>query len=193
MIHGTVTAYRTNGCRCFLCKKAHSEATAAYRKEKPQKAKPKPKVKSKKIEFEEWCLILNQYLVRKKSWTDIEKYTGIFSFTISSAFRKRASIQVATFEKLKSGLEVLVTESEEKKANQQEERVFRRRWQEVFRFLYKGGFTPETLAERLEIPLIRLQRFIDADYQDDNRLAMRIAQLRWVMIQGEAKDDDGQS
>jgi aconitase B len=71
--------------------------------------------------------------------------------------------------------------------------VFRRRWQEVFRFLYKGGFTPETLAERLEIPLIRLQRFIDADYQDDNRLAMRIAQLRWVMIQGEAKDDDGQS
>lgn len=186
MKHGTISGYKLHKCRCDECRAANNKVAAAYRKTriKPQK--------SVMVDYETWFPVINQYIARKKNWSAIEELTGIFSFTISGAYRKKSAIQVRTYEKLMAGLEKLQAEAEQEKIDKSEAKVFQRRWEETFRFLYRGGFTKYTLAERLDIKVERLERFIDSDYKEDPMLAMRIAQLRWVMIQGEAKED-GQS
>jgi hypothetical protein len=58
------------------------------------------------------------------------------------------------------------------------------RFNAIFDYFRFGGFTMETLAEKLGTTTEKLNRFIDSNY-DDNRLAMRVCQLHHVLRQGE--------
>lgn len=198
--HGTLTAYKFAYCRCIGCvdnyRRYHRDLHRRLKRERGG---------SMLIQWEDYGHLITKHIERGVLPVRIAEASGIGAYTILRMVNNHCSIRPATLERLKTLPDELavgrVSLADKLKAGYPKhpkklgrtidvsdprkvaiER--RRRFQAIFKYFWAGGFTRETLAERLGTTEENLERFIDSDYED-SRLCMRICQLHHVMRQGE--------
>lgn len=194
--HGTMTGYKNHGCRCQRCvdecRRYHRELNRTLNGAKPH------------VEYSVYGPLLEKHLDRGVIPLRIAQASGISPSAIEKMIRNRNPILHRSYEKLKAmpdtlpngrltaenRRDLIIIAPRHRKRNTQwadttqAMRERRRRFESIFKYFWNGGFTKDTLAERLGIDEIGLRRFIESDYED-TRLAMRICQLHHVMRQGE--------
>jgi len=191
IVHGTLVAYQYHGCRCACCRKIH--ATRIYDYKKRRAAKQGSTI-APSIKAEEYLPYLKRHTDRGVTPKTLSDHTGISYTTMRKIVRHHVDIRPETFEKLKSVTGDLPIGFREDKPRKEYNKLVkdrnktarqrRVRFNAIFDYFRNGGFTMETLAQRLGTTAINVERFIDSNY-DDNRLAMRVCQLHHVLRQGE--------
>ncbi len=191
IVHGTLNAYQYHGCRCTCCRQIHTARCYDYKK---RVAERKGELLEVMVKPEEYLPYLKKHTDRGVTGKTLALSSGISYPTIQKMIRVQSDIHPRTFKRLKALPDDLPIGYKEGKTRKQYNfdvkdrnavaRQRRSRFNAIFDYFRFGGFTMETLAERLGTTVVNLERFIDSNY-DDNRLAMRVCQLHHVMRQGE--------
>lgn len=194
--HGTITGYKNHGCRCQECvdecRRYHRELHRTLKGAKPH------------VEYSVYGPLIEKHLKRGVIPLRIAQASGITPSAVDKMIRNKNPILHRSYEKLKAmpddipagrltaetRRQLIIVGPRQRRRNakwpdiEQAQKERSRRFHSIFKYFWSGGFTRETLAERLGITEVGLNRFIASDYED-NRLAMRICQLHHVMRQGE--------
>lgn len=199
--HGTLNAYKWAYCRCIGCvdnyRRYHRDLDRRLKAERGQMMM---------VEWEKYGHLLTKHLERGVLPVRIAERSGLAPYTVLRMIRTKCTIRPDSYKRLQSLPEELpagrmsVAEKlnapapkhpktfggkrNEFATKLEAEREKRRRFQSIFKYFWSGGFTKETLAERLGIDEEGLRRFIDSDYED-KMLGMRICQLHHIMRLGE--------
>lgn len=191
IVHGTLVAYQYHGCRCACCRKIHATRVYNYKK---RRAAASGSTLKPSIKAEEYLLYLKKHTDRGVTAKTLAIASKISYVTIQKMIRENSDIRPETFERIKAITDELPVGYKEGKPRKEYhnvvkdrnkvERTRRMRFNAIFDYFRFGGFTMETLAEKLGTTTEKLNRFIDSNY-DDNRLAMRVCQLHHVLRQGE--------
>lgn len=191
--HGTTTTYEYHKCRCEPC-------VLAYRDNRRNQAR-----RMRRLKIASGQVRLKVPVGRVKAKVEeltkagipmvlIAKTIGRNNSALGTALKRQKFISPDTADAI---LALDVEEMLEKMPNTpkvsrnsdayeklQIERLRRRRFSNIIRWMYANGFEPETLAERLGLTPEQWQIFIHSDYED-NRVGMRLCRLHHVMRLGE--------
>jgi len=191
MKHGH-TAYNNHGCRCDVCKEGKRQYMVDYYERKRlNKATIKP------IAFNIWIEDWEKVRAYRLGTTELRRLTGIDLGTINHSVRMQRSMWQDTYHKLLRAVETLdkmdrgedaAPETDEERQARLNRRASIHAFNRVFDYLWRGGFTMETLAERLEVSVPTLEQFIESKYED-KLLAMKVARLQWIISRGDAEED----
>jgi hypothetical protein len=157
----------------------------------------KTKMVVKPIGFNIWIEDWNKVRAYRLGATELKRLTGLEMSVMTQSVRKKRSMFQETYDKLLRAVETLdkidrgedaAPETDEERQARLNRRASIHAFNRVFDYLWRGGFTMETLAERLEVSVPRLEQFIESKYED-KLLAMKVARLQWIISRGDTGED----